>query len=74
MAELWRQLISLTHPDRYANTPLVCAAETCVRWLPSQRGMPIPTREGFMRLYPNERAYFARHAREPAEPSGRVVE
>lgn len=28
-----------------------------------------PTREGFLRLYPGERAYFARHAREPAEPA-----
>jgi hypothetical protein len=29
--ELWRQMISLTHPDRYANTALACAADTCVR-------------------------------------------
>jgi hypothetical protein len=45
------------------------AFEECCAWLPSQRGMPMPTREGFMRLYPDERAYFARHAREPAEPT-----
>jgi hypothetical protein len=35
--ELWRQLISLTHPDRYANTALACAADTCVRWLLEHR-------------------------------------
>jgi hypothetical protein len=35
--ELWRQMISLTHPDRYANTPLACAADTCVRWLLAHR-------------------------------------
>jgi hypothetical protein len=35
--DLWRQMISLTHPDRYADTPLVCAANTCVRWLLEHR-------------------------------------
>jgi hypothetical protein len=45
------------------------AFEACCAWLPSQGSMPIPTREGFLRLYPNERAYFAMHAREPAEPT-----
>jgi hypothetical protein len=45
------------------------AFEECCAWLPSQRGMPLPTREGFLRLYPEERAYFARHAREPADPT-----
>jgi hypothetical protein len=45
------------------------AFEACCAWLPSQGSMPIPTREGFLRLYPEERAYFARHAREPAEPT-----
>ena len=45
------------------------AFEECGAWLPSQRGMPLPTREGFLQLYPGERAYFAMHAREPAEPS-----
>jgi hypothetical protein len=45
------------------------AFEECCAWLPSQRGMPMPTREGFLRLYSEERAYFARHAREPAEPT-----
>jgi hypothetical protein len=44
------------------------AFEECCAWLPSQGGMPMPTREGFLRLYPDERAYFARHAREPDEP------
>jgi len=35
--ELWRQLISLTHPDRYDGTPLVCAANTCTVWLLQHR-------------------------------------
>jgi hypothetical protein len=35
--ELWRQMISLTHPDRYAGTALACAADTCVRWLLEHR-------------------------------------
>lgn len=41
----------------------------CCAWLPSQGNMPMPTHEGFLRLYPNERVYFAMHAREPAEPT-----
>jgi hypothetical protein len=35
--ELWRQLISLAHPDRYDGTPLVCAATTCTMWLLQHR-------------------------------------
>jgi hypothetical protein len=35
--ELWRQLISLTHPDRYDGTALVCAANTCTLWLLQNR-------------------------------------
>jgi hypothetical protein len=45
------------------------AFEACCAWLPSQGDMPMPTRDGFLRLYPDERAYFARHAREPADPT-----
>jgi hypothetical protein len=35
--ELWRPLVTLIHPDRYQGTALVCAANTCLRWVLEHR-------------------------------------
>jgi hypothetical protein len=35
--ELFRPLVSLIHPDRYQGTALVCAANTCLRWVLEHR-------------------------------------
>jgi hypothetical protein len=35
--ELWKQMLRLSHPDCYQDSPLLCAANTVTKWLIAHR-------------------------------------